>query len=80
MKLENIKTKLSAAGLEVEERTLYNAGGSGIDLPCLLVNHNFEGLYMSGDAARKAAAAAKIAIKYGFKFETRGGKTATIIY
>ena len=63
-----------------EKVTIYNFNGTGKDIPAIMVEHNYNGLYPDIIALSLHDAARRIAEKNGCTAEKRGCCTATLIY
>lgn len=76
MKLETVKKKLQAAGLEVADIVL---NIKGTEVQGLKVNTDYSGPYPTKETFQKLEAVRKVA-KKGYKIEPRGYYTAVFIY
>lgn len=76
MKLETIKKKLQAAGLEVTDIVL---NIKGAEAQGLKVNTDYGGPYPTKETFQKLETVRKI-VKNGYKVEPRGYYTAVFIY
>lgn len=77
MKLETLKKKLVAAGLDVSDIELNFSDGIRQGLR---VDHDYSGLYPGAETFKAHGLADQAARKAGFTAETRGHYTATFIY
>lgn len=74
-KREQLVKALARAGLDEYKAVKMSDGGDGV-----IVKHDYFGLYPDAAALEKAAAAARVAARLGYKSEPRGHKSGTLIY
>lgn len=76
MTLSDVKKRLEASGMTVKEGNVYNA--YALPRPCLIISHDYEGLYRTAEAANIAHNARRIAERAGYSADDRN--ISTVIY
>lgn len=77
-KLKRLQKRLASAGYDAELITVYNVKGTGIDVPALRVNTDYEGAYPTRETYSNISTIKSIAKNH--RTECRGYYTAVFIY
>lgn len=80
--MKKLLNELLERGYQAEQVTIYNVDvcGNLCDIPGILVKHDYTGRYPTDEEYKKEYAIHTLAKKAGYKTESRGHHTATLIY